>query len=129
MPVNNVTEWTRKSRNRCSAWVSSSFKGLRDDPPQILTLPPNGKGTVTGRIDSDDVPVGKAQALTVTVRRDNKDGDILFGDIDGVCLIPTEAADEVFAKALEKVRGEKLVRKALEEGSSAIAAFEKHGIM
>ena len=56
-------------------------------------------------------------------------GDILFGDIDGVCLIPTEAADEVFAKALEKVRGEKLVRKALEEGSSAIAAFEKHGIM
>ena len=45
-------------------------------------------------------------------------GDILFGDIDGVCLIPTEAADEVFAKALEKVRGEKLVRKALEEGAA-----------
>jgi regulator of RNase E activity RraA len=56
-------------------------------------------------------------------------GDILFGDIDGVCLIPTEAADEVFVKALEKVRGEKLVRKALEGGSSAVAAFEKHGIM
>jgi regulator of RNase E activity RraA len=56
-------------------------------------------------------------------------GDILFGDIDGVCLIPTEAADDVFVKALEKVRGEKLVRKALEEGSSAVAAFEKHGIM
>src|SRR6266581_1778778 len=56
-------------------------------------------------------------------------GDILFGDIDGVCLIPTKAADEVFAKALEKVRGEKLVRKALEAGSSAVAAFEKHGNM
>ena len=56
-------------------------------------------------------------------------GDILFGDIDGVCLIPIEAADEVFVKALGKVRGEKLVRKALEEGSSAVAAFEKHGIM
>jgi regulator of RNase E activity RraA len=53
----------------------------------------------------------------------------IFGDIDGVCVIPTEAADEVFARALEKVRGEKLVRKALEEGSSAVAAFEKHGIM
>jgi hypothetical protein len=35
----------------------------------------------------------------------------------------------VFAKAIEKVRGEKLVRKALEEGSSAVAAFEEHGIM
>lgn len=56
-------------------------------------------------------------------------GDILFGDIDGVCVIPTEAAGEVFAKSLEKVRGEKLVRKALETGSSAVAAFEKHGIM
>src|SRR6478736_4071815 len=35
--------------------------------------------------------------------------DILFGDIDGVCVIPAEAADEVFAKAVEKARGEKLV--------------------
>jgi len=56
-------------------------------------------------------------------------GDILFGDIDGVCAIPTEAANEVFTKALEKVRGEKLVRKALEEGSSAVSAFEKYGVM
>ena len=37
-------------------------------------------------------------------------GEILFGDIDGVCVIPADAAAEVFAKALEKVRGEKLVR-------------------
>jgi regulator of RNase E activity RraA len=56
-------------------------------------------------------------------------GDFLFGDIDGVCVIPVEAANDVFAKALEKARGEQVVRKALEEGSSAVAAFEKHGIM
>lgn len=56
-------------------------------------------------------------------------GDFLLGDIDGVCVVPVEAASEVFTKALEKARGEKLVRKALEEGSSAVAAFEKHGIM
>ena len=56
-------------------------------------------------------------------------GDFLFGDIDGVCVVPAEAAEEVFAKALEKARGEKLVRKALEGGSSAVAAFEKYGIM
>jgi regulator of RNase E activity RraA len=55
--------------------------------------------------------------------------DIIFGDIDGVCVVPAEAESEVFTKALEKARGEKLVRKALEEGSSAVAAFEKHGIM
>jgi regulator of RNase E activity RraA len=56
-------------------------------------------------------------------------GDFVLGDIDGVCVVPVEAATEVFTKALEKARGEKLVRKALEEGSSAVAAFEKHGIM
>ena len=56
-------------------------------------------------------------------------GDILFGDIDGVCVIPTDAADQVFVRALEKARGEKSVRKALAEGSSAVAVFEKHSIM
>src|SRR5271169_5546485 len=50
-------------------------------------------------------------------------GDILFGDIDGVCCIPREIESEVFTKALEKARGEKLVRKALEAGSSAAEAF------
>ncbi len=56
-------------------------------------------------------------------------GDILFGDIDGVCVIPADAENDIFNKALEKARGEKLVRKALEEGSTAVAAFAKHGIM
>jgi regulator of RNase E activity RraA len=56
-------------------------------------------------------------------------GDILFGDIDGVLLVPAEAEVEVFTRALEKARGEKQVRKAIEEGSSAVAAFQKFGIM
>jgi regulator of RNase E activity RraA len=56
-------------------------------------------------------------------------GDILFGDIDGVLVVPKEAEAEVFSKALEKARGEKLVRKAIEAGSSAVEAFENFGIM
>jgi len=56
-------------------------------------------------------------------------GDIIFGDIDGVLVVPAEAEAEVFTGALEKARGEKLVRKAIEEGSSAVDAFEKYGIM
>jgi regulator of RNase E activity RraA len=56
-------------------------------------------------------------------------GDIIFGDIDGVLLVPAEAEDDVFSRALEKARGEKLVKKAIEEGSSAVEAFEKYGIM
>lgn len=56
-------------------------------------------------------------------------GDIIFGDIDGVCIIPKDAEREVFSKALEKARGEKLVKKALEAGISAVAAYKEHGIM
>ena len=58
-----------------------------------------------------------------------KPGDILFGDIDGVVCIPQNAEVEVFTKTLEKARGEKLVKKALLGGSTAVAAFEKYGIM
>jgi regulator of RNase E activity RraA len=56
-------------------------------------------------------------------------GDILFGDIDGVVVIPAEVETETFSLALEKVRGERTVRTALEEGMSAVDAFRKHGIM
>lgn len=56
-------------------------------------------------------------------------GDILFGDIDGVLVIPKEVAAEVIEKALEKAAGEKLVRKAIEGGMSATEAFAKFGIL
>jgi regulator of RNase E activity RraA len=56
-------------------------------------------------------------------------GDILFGDVDGVLLVPAESEAEIFSRALEKARGEKRVRKAIEDGSSAVEAFEKYGIM
>ena len=56
-------------------------------------------------------------------------GDILFGDSDGVLVVPAGAEAEVFTRALEKARGEKLVRQAIEEGSSAVEAFAKYGVM
>jgi regulator of RNase E activity RraA len=56
-------------------------------------------------------------------------GDIIFGDRDGVCVIPREADEEAFRRALEKVRGEQLVRQALEAGESASDAFARFGIM
>lgn len=57
------------------------------------------------------------------------DGDLVFGDIDGVLIIPKKVKDEVIEKALEKAAGEKLVRKAIEGGMTATAAFEKFGIL
>ncbi len=56
-------------------------------------------------------------------------GDIVFGDNDGVCVIPQAAEREVFTAALEKARGENQVRKALEAGMGTVEAFETYGIM
>ena len=56
-------------------------------------------------------------------------GDIVFGDLDGVCVVPRAAEQEVFTRAFEKARKEKTVRKALEEGMTSKAAFEKYGIL
>ena len=56
-------------------------------------------------------------------------GDIIFGDTDGVCVVPREAVVETFMQALSKARGEKLVKEALENGLSATEALTKYGIM
>lgn len=56
-------------------------------------------------------------------------GDLVFGDIDGVLIIPKEHIEYVIEKALEKASGEKVVRQAIENGMTATAAFEKFGIL
>lgn len=56
-------------------------------------------------------------------------GDLVFGDLDGVVVIPRAHEAEVIERALEKVRGEKLVRKEIEAGLSSTDAFRKYGIL
>ena len=56
-------------------------------------------------------------------------GDLLFADLDGVLAIPRAVIAEVIEKSLEKARGEKVVRKAIEEGMSATDAFRTFGIL
>lgn len=57
------------------------------------------------------------------------DGDLMFGDVDGVLVVPRAIVEEVITKALEKAAGEKLVRKAIENGMSATEAFAHFGIL
>ena len=56
-------------------------------------------------------------------------GDVVFGDRDGVLVVPARLADEAFERALEKVQGENLVREAFRKGMSAVEAFSKFGVM
>lgn len=56
-------------------------------------------------------------------------GDLVFGDIDGVLVIPQKIVQPVIEKALIKAKGEKTVRKAIENGMSSTEAFAKYGIL
>jgi regulator of RNase E activity RraA len=56
-------------------------------------------------------------------------GDLVFADIDGVLIVPHERECDIVAAALQKARGEKLVRKEIEAGATASAAFRKYGVL
>lgn len=56
-------------------------------------------------------------------------GDLIFGDGDGVCVIPHEAETEIINKAIAKARMERNVRKEIEAGHSVVDAFKKFGVM
>lgn len=57
------------------------------------------------------------------------DGDIVFGDRDGVLVIPSDVAETAIERALVKASAEKVVRNAIEGGMTATAAFEKYGVL
>ncbi|MGE0126897.1 MAG: RraA family protein [Blastocatellales bacterium] len=85
-----------------------------------------------GRYAQDQGPRGKVIDFRLSVEIDGvrvRPGDLIFGDSEGVCVVPQEAMEETFALAIEKARGEKLVRQAIEDGMSACEAFRKFGIM
>ncbi len=58
-----------------------------------------------------------------------KSGDWVFGDVDGVVVIPDELADQTLRHALKKVEGEDTVREELAAGQPLKDVFARHGIL
>ncbi len=56
-------------------------------------------------------------------------GDIVFGDLDGVLIVPQAVEREAIERALEKVSKENAVRDAIVDGMSTGEAFAKFGVM
>ena len=56
-------------------------------------------------------------------------GDIVFGDVDGVVVIPQAQERQVLTKALEKVTGENHTRDALRTGEPLASVFKRFGIL
>jgi 4-hydroxy-4-methyl-2-oxoglutarate aldolase len=77
-----------------------------------------------GRIDVTSI----AQPIEIDGVK-TKNGDYLLGDLDGVVIIPSEAAEEAIRKAQEKVSGENTVREELRAGVPVAEVFRKHGIL
>ena len=104
--------------------------GYSRDTPGILQL---GFPTFSsGRYAQDQGPRGKVLDFRLPIEIEGvliRPGDIIFGDLDGVLVVPREVEEEAFNKAIEKARGEQLVRKAIEEGMSACEAFATFGIL
>lgn len=77
-----------------------------------------------GRLDviEFDAPVKIGDCVAST-------GDLLFGDVDGVVVIPAHLAAAALPKALEKVRGENRVREELAKGRSVREVFAEFGIL
>jgi len=56
-------------------------------------------------------------------------GDIVFGDIDGVVVVPRAHEDAVLEKAIAKVLGENNTRDALRSGEPLATVFQRFGIL
>ncbi len=118
---------TRALRLKAAGAVVNGY--LRDTN-QILDL--NFPAFCKGTYAQDQGPRGKVVDFRIPVEWYGIricPGDILFGDRDGVLVIPAEIEKDAFSGAIEKGRGEKQVLKALQEGMSSADAFRKFGIM
>jgi 4-hydroxy-4-methyl-2-oxoglutarate aldolase len=85
-----------------------------------------------GGYSQDQGPRGKVVDYRVPVEIQGVrvcPGDIVFGDQDGVLVIPREAEKEAISLALEKAATESSVRKAIQKGMSTVEAFKTFGVM
>ena len=104
--------------------------GYHRDTTEILRL--GFPVASLGSYAQDQGPRGKVVDWRVPIELDGvrvEPGDIVYGDRDGVLVVPQVAAAEAFAGAFEKVRGEGDVLRALQSGIGTVEAFARFGIM
>jgi regulator of RNase E activity RraA len=85
-----------------------------------------------GRYAQDQRPRGKVIDFRCRIQIgavEIRPGDVVFGDLDGVVVVPREIEAEVFRRSWEKACGEKQVFQAIKGGMGAQAAWDKFGIL
>ncbi|WP_202914509.1 RraA family protein [Paenibacillus antri] len=104
--------------------------GLIRDTKKIVELDFPVFATGTKPVDSQgrglvidyDVPVRCGGVLV-------NPGDVVFGDRDGIVVIPAGIVDEVVRRALDKVQRENHTRTELLEGRTLRQVYDKYGVL
>ena len=118
------------TRARILGSAGAVVNGPSRDTRAILAM--NFPVFSTGRYAQDQRARGEVVDFRVPINIERvriAPGDIVFGDIDGVLVVPRAAEREVFTRALDKVAKENAVRTAIVNGMSTVEAFATHGVM
>ena len=110
--------------------VGAVINGFHRDTPRVLEQ--NWPVFSRGRFAQDSgvrTQVADYRCLIEVGQVSVEPGDLVFGDLDGVVIVPRRVEQEVIAEALKKASGENLVRQEIENGMSSTAAFQKYGIL
>jgi 4-hydroxy-4-methyl-2-oxoglutarate aldolase len=75
-----------------------------------------------GKVVAIDVPI---ECAGVRI----EPGDLVFGDVDGVVVVPRKLEEEALSRALRKVSGENSTRDELLRGAMLADVFDRHGIL
>jgi regulator of RNase E activity RraA len=131
-PSERIAPWGEllSTASRARGAAGCVTDGLVRDIRQIRTMrfpvfhggvgPLDTKGRA--RMMERDVPV---ECGGVAVRS----GEIVFGDADGVVVIPLEHEAEVIARAKEKALGEDRTRVELRQGRLLGEVYDKYGVL
>jgi 4-hydroxy-4-methyl-2-oxoglutarate aldolase len=131
-PTNRIAPWGEllTTASKARGAVGCVTDGLVRDVRHIRELqfpvfhggigPLDSRGRA--RMIEMDTPV---ECAGVKVRS----GDIVFGDIDGVVIVPQLHAHEVIERALKKITSENHTRDELREGKLLREVYEKYGVL
>ena len=75
-----------------------------------------------GKVVAIDIPIDCAGVRV-------ESGDLIFGDVDGVVVVPRKVEEQVLARALEKVSGENKTREELLRGAKLKDVFDRYGVL
>jgi regulator of RNase E activity RraA len=115
---------------RAHGATGAVIDGLTRDAAKILQMdfpvfaagfsPLDSKGRIDAVSHGQPIRIGECVV---------RPGDWVFGDIDGIVVMPAALAAEALPRALDKVRGENRVREELLKGRSVREVFAEYRIL